>query len=107
MEGHWEGADRVEDFLKWCMELAINTVTLYSFSTENFGRDEDEVREILRLFEKSLRDVIESDTIHRHRVRVRALGRVNLLPEHIQELIREVEEATKDYGGYYLNMALA
>ena len=96
----------MEEFLGWCLDLDIRAVTLYSFST-NFSRDEDEVRELLRLFEKSLRDVIESDAIHRHRVRVRALGRVNLLPERIQEPIREVKEATKDYGGYCLNVALA
>ncbi|MFH2111170.1 MAG: hypothetical protein ABIJ47_07935 [Candidatus Bathyarchaeota archaeon] len=42
-----------------------------------------------------------------HRHRVRALDRVNLLPERIQEPIREVKEATKDYDGYYLNVALA
>lgn len=106
-EGHWEGADRVEDFLGWCMELGIKTVTLYSFSTENFKRDEEEVRELMRLFEKTLMDVKEADYIHKNRVRIRALGRTSMLPERIQALVREVEEATKDYDSYYLNVAIA
>jgi len=106
-EGHWEGADRVEDFLGWCMELGVNTVTLYSFSTENFKRDEREVQELMRLFEKTLEDVKVADYIHKNRVRIRALGRTGMLPQRIQGLIHEVEEATKDYDSYYLNIAIA
>jgi len=106
-EGHQEGADRVEDFLGWCMELGIKTVTLYSFSTENFKRDEREVQELMRLFEKTLEDVKVADYIHKNRVRVRALGRTGMLPQRIQDLIHEVEEATKEYDSYYLNVAIA
>ena len=106
-EGHWEGADRVEDFLGWCMELGVKTVTLYSFSTENFKRDEREVQELMRLFEKTLEDVKVADYIHKNRVRIRALGRTGMLPQRIQDLIREVEEATKEYDSYYLNIAIA
>jgi len=106
-EGHQEGADRVEDFLSWCMELGIKTVTLYSFSTENFKRDEREVQELMRLFEKTLEDVKVADYIHKNRVRVRALGRTGMLPQRIQDLIHEVEEATKEYDSYYLNVAIA
>lgn len=106
-EGHWEGAERVEDFLEWCMGLDIKTVTLYSFSTENFRRDEKEVEELMRLFEKTLEDVKKSDYIHKNRVRIRALGRLSMLPERVQTLIHDVEEATKDYDSYYLNIAIA
>jgi len=106
-EGHQEGADRVEDFLSWCMELGIKTVTLYSFSTENFKRDEKEVQELMRLFEKTLEEVKEADYIHKNRVRIRALGRTRMLPQRIQDLIHEVEEATKEYDSYYLNVAIA
>jgi len=106
-EGHQEGADRVEDFLGWCMELGIKTVTLYSFSTENFKRDEREVQELMRLFEKTLEDVKVADYIHKNRVRIRALGRTGMLPQRIQDLIHEVEEATKEYDSYYLNVAIA
>ncbi|HIH87882.1 TPA: UDP diphosphate synthase, partial [Candidatus Bathyarchaeota archaeon] len=34
-EGHWAGGEHVKDFLEWCLNLNINTVTLYAFSTEN------------------------------------------------------------------------
>ena len=106
-EGHWEGAERVEDFLEWCMGLNIKTVTLYSFSMENFRRDEEEVAELMRLFEKTLEDVKKSDYIHKYKVRIRALGRLNMLPEKVQTQIHEVEESTKEYEDYFLNIAIA
>jgi len=106
-EGHWEGADKVEEFLDWCVELGINTVTLYSFSTENFSREEKEVQELMKLFENTLEKVTTSGHIHDNRVKVRAIGRINTLPQRLQDLIHEVEEATKDYDRYYLNIAIA
>jgi tritrans,polycis-undecaprenyl-diphosphate synthase [geranylgeranyl-diphosphate specific] len=106
-KGHWEGADKVELFLDWCLDLGINTITLYSFSTENFDRDDEEVNELMKLFEESLERVANWDQIHEYKVRVRAIGRINLLPETIQNLIHQIEEKTKDYNKYYLNIALA
>jgi len=106
-EGHWEGADKVEEFLDWCLELKIKTITLYSFSTENFQRDEKEVKELFKLFETMLDKVVESDRIHDNKVRIKAIGRIDSLPDTLRERIRRVEEATKNYDQYYLNIAIA
>jgi len=106
-EGHWEGADKVEEFLDWCLELGIKTITLYSFSTENFKRDQQEIEELFKLFENVLEKVLNSDTIHKNRVRIRAIGRLETLPDSMQELIQRVEDATKEYDSYYLNIAIA
>jgi tritrans,polycis-undecaprenyl-diphosphate synthase [geranylgeranyl-diphosphate specific] len=106
-KGHWEGADKVEEFLEWCLELGIKTITLYSFSTENFNRDQQEIEEIFKLFENVLEKVLNSDTIHENRVRIRAIGRLETLPDTMQELIQRVEDATKEYDSYYLNIAIA
>ncbi len=106
-EGHWEGADKVENFLDWCLDLDIKTITLYSFSTENFKRDEKEVTELFKLFESMLERVIKSDRIHKNRVCIRAIGRIETLPEKLQELIQKVEESTQGYDDYYLNIAIA
>lgn len=106
-EGHWEGADKVENFLDWCLDLDIKTITLYSFSTENFKRDEKEVTELFKLFESMLERVIKSDRIHKNRVCIRAIGRIETLPEKLQELIQRVEESTQGYDDYYLNIAIA
>jgi tritrans,polycis-undecaprenyl-diphosphate synthase [geranylgeranyl-diphosphate specific] len=106
-EGHWEGADKTKLFLDWCLDLNIKTITLYSFSTENFKREEKEVLELFKLFEETLERVLNSDRIHEKRVRIRAIGRIETLPDSLQKLINRVEESTKDYNRYYLNVAIA
>jgi tritrans,polycis-undecaprenyl-diphosphate synthase [geranylgeranyl-diphosphate specific] len=106
-EGHWAGGEHVKDFLEWCLNLNINTVTLYAFSIENFKRNEKEVEELMKVYEKALHDVLASDVVEKYKVRVMAIGRRNLLPENLQKLIAEVEERTKGYDKFYLNVALA
>ena len=106
-KGHREGAEKVKNFLEWALDLGITTVTFYAFSTENFNRSEEEVKELMNLYEENLQEILKSDIIHKYRVKIAALGRMNLLPERIQQLITEVEESTKDYSDYYLNVALA
>jgi tritrans,polycis-undecaprenyl-diphosphate synthase [geranylgeranyl-diphosphate specific] len=106
-KGHWEGASKVEEFLMWCLDLDIKTVTLYSFSTENFLRNEEEVNELMELFEKTLEDVKSSEEIHKNRININAIGRIEKLPDRLNKLIEEVQEATKDYKDYYLNIAIA
>ncbi len=106
-EGHRAGGEHVKDFLEWCLNLNINTVTLYAFSTENFKRNEKEVEELMKVYEKALRDVLASDVLEKYKVRVMAIGRRNLLPENLQKLIAEVEESTRKNSSFYLNVALA
>jgi len=106
-QGHWAGGEHVKEFLEWCLNLNITTLTLYAFSTENFKRNEKEVAELMKVYEKALRDVIASDVIKKYKVRVMAIGRRNLLPENLQNLIADVEEQTKTFDKFYLNIALA
>ncbi|UCH57323.1 MAG: di-trans,poly-cis-decaprenylcistransferase [Candidatus Bathyarchaeota archaeon] len=106
-QGHRRGAEKVKSFLEWCLERDINTVTLYAFSTENFNRSEEEVEELMKIYEENLREILTSDIIHENQVRIRAIGRINLLPERVKSLIEEIEGVTKDYERFYLNIALA
>ena len=106
-EGHWEGAKTLESFLDWCIELGVETVTIYSFSTENFNRSPEELDELFKVFQDNLEKLLNTPRIHNKQVRVSALGRVETLPENLQELIQKVETATADYDGFYLNIAIA
>jgi len=105
--GHEEGAKRVEELLKWCIEAGIKTLTIYVFSTENFQRPREEVDAIMRLAKKYIKRAIESEEIHKHKVRVKAIGRLELLPEDLREVIGELEKATEKYNDHYLNIAIA
>ncbi len=106
-EGHQFGADKVEDLLEWCLDLDIKTVTIYTFSMENFQRPRKEVEEIMNLLEERLKRLLSDESIHKNRVRIKVIGRTSLLPDRTQEIIRQIEEETESYDEHYLNMAVA
>jgi tritrans,polycis-undecaprenyl-diphosphate synthase [geranylgeranyl-diphosphate specific] len=105
--GHKHGADTVEQLLDWCHILGVKYVTLYTFSTENFTRNSEEVEKIMQIAEERFRKLLNDPRIHRDKVHVKVIGRVNLLPKSLQETITELEKATADYGSYFWNFAFA
>jgi tritrans,polycis-undecaprenyl-diphosphate synthase [geranylgeranyl-diphosphate specific] len=105
--GHKEGAKKVEQLLEWCLKLNVKSITLYAFSTENFQRPREEVEEIMRIAAEKLHKILKDERIHRNRVRVKVIGRIKLLPEHLQKLVWEVENATQNYSEHFLNVAFA
>jgi len=105
--GHEEGANRAEELLDWCHELRIKTVTLYVLSTENLERAPDELKELFQLIEARLTRLLSDERIVRYRVRVRAIGRLDVLPASIVNLLGEIEEKTSGYSDHYLNIAVA
>lgn len=105
--GHQQGAERVNQLLDWCLDLGVRYVTLYSFSTENFKRAQLEVKEILRIIEEKLKEILTDKRIHELKIRVKIIGRIKLLPKSLQELIRKTEDATSKYDKQFLTVALA
>ena len=101
------GAGKLDEVLEWCAELAIPTVTLWVFSTENFRRPAAEVSGILDSVAAKLSALAEDPAIHRGRVRVRAIGCLEMLPPPVLDAIRAAERATADYDGLELNIAVA
>lgn len=105
--GHFFGSRKAEKVLEWCREIGIRMVTLYAFSTENFRRDEEERRHIFDLFKKEVRRLLRDPRTHRDRMRVRVVGRRDLLPDDVLEAIEEVERKTAGYDRFFLNIAFA
>jgi len=105
--GHRHGANKVNDLMNWCLALDVKSITLYAFSTENFKRPEKEVDEIMKLIEEKMFSILDNEHIHEHKVRIKAIGRLDLLPESTQQIIHSVEKSTRDYDNKFLNVALA
>jgi tritrans,polycis-undecaprenyl-diphosphate synthase [geranylgeranyl-diphosphate specific] len=105
--GHEKGAQKVEQLIDWCLKLGVRSITLYAFSTENFRRSPDEIEEIMRIAGENLHKILTDERIHKNKVHVKVIGRVNLLPEKLQQLICDVEKSTKDYNEHFLNFAIA
>lgn len=105
--GHDRGADRVEDLINWCNELGIKIITLYALSTENLQRKDDELEYLFDLIEQRLKKLLTDPKLHRFKMRVKAIGKVELLPERITKVLKELEDVTKYYDNIYLNIAIA
>ncbi len=105
--GHEKGAENVERLLDWCIKIGVKSITLYAFSTENFQRSPEEVREIMRIAEGEFSKILADERIHKNRVRVKVIGRLNLLPESLQKLIANAEMSTQGYSDHFLNFAFA
>ncbi|PSP93350.1 di-trans,poly-cis-decaprenylcistransferase [Halobacteriales archaeon QS_4_62_28] len=106
-EGHSEGAETTEALLRWCEELAVEEVTLYAFSTENFSRPPEEREHIFDLVEEKLRAFADADRVHDNEVRIRAIGEAERLPERVRDAIAYARDRTADYDQLHLNVALA
>ena len=92
---HHLGLEKLKDILRWFYDLQIEYVTLYAFSTENFERDEQEVKELMQLFEKSFREIVEHPEIQKRNIKIKVIGRTHLLPPQVQKAIQEAEERTQ------------
>ena len=106
-EAHNLGAQKLEDIMDWCDELTIKEITVYAFSTENFLRPKDEVKRLMDLFEKKFYDISQDERVHKNKIRVKALGKLELLPENVRKAIKTAEDATKDYDNSFMNICIA
>jgi len=106
-KGHWKGADAVENLLDWCEEFGIKIVTLYALSAENLDRQDDELEYLYELIHMRLEKLYNDPRIHRNKMRVKAIGRIELLPYSIKEVLKKLEDATINYDNHFLNIALA
>jgi len=100
------GADKLEEVLDWCWHLGIKVVTVYAFSAENYRRSTDEVSKLMAMFERKFREVAADERVHRYKIKVKAIGNIDMLPESVRSAIEEAERSTSSYTNYRLNIAV-
>lgn len=106
-EGHQKGADSVENLLDWCEELDIKIITLYALSAENLEREDKELEDLYKLIRLRLEKLLTDPRIHRNKMRVKGIGRIELLPDSIKDILNQLDKATESYDNHFLNIALA
>ncbi len=107
IEAYRVGAEKLDEVLAWCADLGIPAVTLFAFSTENLGRTPEEIRGLMSVIEVKLHAIADDPRVHRRRVRVRVVGKLDLLPDSTLAAARRAETATAEYGDLALTFALA
>ena len=106
VKGHEIGVDTLEKVLDWSIELGIEIITVYAFSTENFNRPQHEVEGLMKLFVKNFKRLVDHEKIHNNEVKVKVVGRTELIPESVREAIQEAEDATAHYNKRLFNIAI-
>jgi len=103
MDGHRAGVKSLRSVIECLNEYQIKYVTLYSFSTENWKRPEDEITGLLNLVE----EMIDKETIELHKrgVRLRHLGRLDGLTPRLEQAVTRAIELTKSNTGMTLSFA--
>lgn len=104
--GHTFGADKAHEVLQWCLELGIPAATIWVLSTDNKGRDPEELGHILKLLEREARNLATDPRIHANGVRVRAIGQHENFPPTVLAALQELEQKTAHYTGMRLNIAV-
>lgn len=104
--GHAIGAEKLEKVLDWAKEIGIRYGTVYAFSKENMNRSEEEVEELMDLFEQKFRQIAKDPRIHENEIRVRAIGNKDELPNRVEDAIEKAENATKNYDKFVLNIGV-
>ena len=104
-EGHKVGKDAIKKVLDRCYERGIHTVSMYLFSTENFGRPKEEVDYIFNLFRQVGGELAEA--LIKRDAKFHLMGDSSLLPEDIQGILKDLAEKTAGCNGHVLNFGLA
>ena len=102
-KGHEKGGLAVQRAIDLCIEKGIKWLTLYAFSTENWGRSKLEVSALMHMLGKYLTERLPE--MQKKGVRLHAIGELYMLPERNQKLLRECMDATA--GNATLNVVLA
>ena len=87
LRGHKAGIEAVRETIRCANDLGVDYLTIYSFSTENWKRPEEEVKGLMELFAKTM--LAEVDGLHEEHVRVRTIGDLSLLPQETRLAFEE------------------
>ena len=102
-KGHIEGVRRVEEIIDMAREIGIKVVTLFTFSTENWDRPEDEVSLIMNILTAVLDKKLQK--LKNDNIQLRTIGRTERIPKALLETIQNVVAATKNNTGLIVNLA--
>ena len=103
--GHREGVLAAREAVNTCSDLGISALTLYAFSLENWKRPQEEISLLMDLFCQYFQSECERFLLEK--IRIRAIGRLDLLPLPIQRMVRELEQASRNYDRLTVTLALS
>ncbi len=104
-EGHRAGAESVREVTEACVELGVDYLTLYAFSSENWNRPSDEVEALMSLLDRFLSE--KQKELREQNIRLIAIGQIERLPEKTRKLLQTIIVETADHSAMTLVLALS
>ena len=101
--GHRAGTENLRRVLRAAVEFGVEILTIYAFSTENWGRPEGEVRALVSILERVIDRELQE--LHEEGVKLRHLGRLDRLPSGLRKKVLDAIELTKNNQQLTLNVA--
>ncbi len=101
--GHNQGAAVFKKTINWCRELGVKCATFYAFSTENWRRPPDEIKGIMDLLRRYLKDIRASAD---ENIRIIILGDITPFAEDIRSELIDIMETSRDNTGFIVGIAL-
>lgn len=102
--GHSKGIERIEDIIAVAKKLKISTITIYAFSTENWKRDEAEIKYLFNLinvfYKKQIKKIIKNE------VGIKIIGDIDPLPNSVKKTLEKIDKETNMFTDFTLNIAL-
>lgn len=105
LEGHRAGAESVREVMEACIELGVEYLTLYAFSSENWSRPATEVSALMTLLDRFLDE--KAKDLDRQNVRLLAIGQLDRLPAKTRALIERIQARTAENTTMTLVLALS
>jgi short-chain Z-isoprenyl diphosphate synthase len=106
LRGYRLGATKAEEVLTWCAQLRIPMVTLWSLSTENLSREAIDVTAVLEVVEDTVLEWVRGGLAAQLGMRIRPIGKLDLLPDSVLGALRRAESATRSYDRLLLNVGV-
>ncbi len=105
--GHLAGKAKLLEVAEWCINIGIPYITVYAFSTENFNRDDKEVDFLMELAAESFREMADNELVQRNKIRIQALGNIEILPEFVRSAIDYANERTGHFTEHVMSVCIA
>ncbi len=103
LAGHRAGTENLRRIIEACVEFGIKYLTIYAFSTENWGRPYEEVQGLMKIFENVIDRELQE--LHDQGVQLRHIGRLDRLKPAFRKKVLHAIEYTKDNNRLILNVA--
>lgn len=103
--GHRAGAESVREIADACIELGVDYLTLYAFSSENWNRPESEVKALMELLDRFLQE--KAKDLKKQNIRLQAIGQIERLPAKTRSLLEKIMADTAGHDALTLVLALS